>query len=140
MRISARTDYACKALLELTRHWPSKDPLQVHAISEKQDIPMRYLVQILIQLKRLRLVKSARGKEGGYNLALPPNKISLGYVLRQIGGPLLPLADSSAKNGSAFSNIWKDVELAMASILDNITFEEIMEKAEGYERIANYQI
>ena len=53
MRVSAKCDYACKALLELALHWPNKEPVQIHEISEKQDIPIKYLVQILIQLKRI---------------------------------------------------------------------------------------
>ncbi len=95
MRISARCDYACRALLELALHWPNIEPVQTYTISEKQDIPMKYLVQILIQLKRMGLVESARGKHGGYSLAKPPNKISLGEVIREVGGPLLPMANDN---------------------------------------------
>ncbi len=140
MRISARCDYACRALLELTLHWPSKDPLQIHAISKKQDIPMRYLVHILIQLKRVGLVESMRGKQGGYILAKPPHRISLGKVIRETGGPLLPLANSAAKEGSVFATIWKVVEKAMAKVLDKITFEDIGNKAKGMKDAIIYQI
>ncbi|MGB3241335.1 MAG: Rrf2 family transcriptional regulator, partial [Candidatus Omnitrophota bacterium] len=63
MRISARCDYACRALLELSLHWPNEAPVHIQQISENQKIPERYLVQILIQLKRLGLVTSSRGKE-----------------------------------------------------------------------------
>lgn len=140
MRISARCDYACKALLELSLHWPNEDPIQIHAISERQQIPIRYLVQILIQLKRLGFVKSARGKEGGYNLSLPPSQITLGVVMRQMGGPLLPVADTAAKNGSVFKTIWKEVEGAMSKVLDKVTFEDIVNKARGAESAINYQI
>ena len=93
MRVSAKCDYACKALLELALHWPNKEPVQIHEISEKQDIPIKYLVQILIQLKRIGFVDSIRGKEGGYNLAIAPDRITLGKVMREIGGPLLPMAN-----------------------------------------------
>lgn len=140
MRISARCDYACKALLQLALHWPDKEPLQIHTISEKQGIPMRYLVHILIQLKRMGLVTSSRGKEGGYVLAKPPNRISLGEVLRQIGGPLLPVANSATKRGSAFATIWSEVEGAMSKVLDKVTFEDIANKARGMEKAIIYQI
>lgn len=140
MRISARCDYACRALLELALHWPSKETLHIHTISERQNIPMRYLVQILIQLKRMGLVTSIRGKEGGYNLAEPPDKIRLGQVMRQIGGPLLPLAGSAARKGSVFATIWDEVEGAMSKILDRITFEDIAERAKGKEGAIVYQI
>lgn len=140
MRISARCDYACKALLELALHWPNKEPLQIHAISEKQGIPMRYLVQILIQLKQMGLVNSVRGKEGGYNLIQLPSKISIGKVMRQIQGPLLPVANSSKKNGSVFATIWTEVEGAMAKVLDKVTFEDVCNKARGMDRAIIYQI
>ena len=139
MRISARCDYACKALLELSFHWPNKKPLQIHTISKKQDIPMKYLVQILIQLKRIGLVMSRRGKDGGYNLSRPPNKISLGEVIRHIGGPLLPVAVSTRKS-FVFSTIWKEVENAMTKVLDRITFEDISKNARGVGATINYQI
>ncbi len=140
MRVSARLDYACKALLELALHWPNKEPLQIHTISEKQDIPMRYLVNILIQLKRMGLVNSIRGKDGGYNLVKPPNRISLGEVMRQIQGPFLPVADSSKKNGSVFAGIWEEVEGAMAKVLDKVTFEDACNKERGADKVILYQI
>lgn len=140
MRVSARCDYACRALLELTLHWPNKEPLQIHMISEKQDIPLRYLVQILIQLKRLGLVVSTRGKEGGYILAKPPDSISLGQVMRQMGGPLLPIVNSALKRESVFAAIWSEVERAMADVLDKITFEDILNKAKSKDKAIIYQI
>ena len=140
MRISARCDYACRALLELTLHWPNEESLTIHTISEKQRIPMKYLVHILIQLKRVGLVESLRGKQGGYRLAKPPNKISLGEVIREVGGPLLPVANSVAKEESVFATIWREVEGAMAKILDKITFEDISNREQGMKGAIVYQI
>ncbi len=140
MRISARCDYACKALLELALHWPSKDPVQLHTISENQGIPTKYLVHILIQLKRMGLIESIRGKQGGYNLTRNPNEITLGEVIRDTAGPLLPLAKTAAKSESAFAAIWGEVEGAMAKVLDKVTFEDIMNKVRGKERALIYQI
>ena len=140
MRISARCDYACKALLELSLHWPNKRPVQILAISKKQGIPTRYLVQILIQLKRMGLVASIRGKEGGYNLSKSPVRIHLGEVMRQIAGPLLPVATSAAKREFVFAQIWDDVEKAMAKVLDKISFEDIINRARGIKETIIYQI
>jgi len=140
MRVSAKCDYACKALLELSFHWPSVSPLPLQHISEKQNIPTRYLVQILLQLKSDGLVNSARGKEGGYTLAQPPDKVKLGKVIRLMGGPLLPKANSASVSNSAFINIWNDVEKAMAKILDKITFKDICKKVKGGESAILYQI
>ncbi len=122
MRISARCDYACRALLELSLHWPSKDPLQIGEISEKQDIPERYLVQILIQLKRMGLVTSSRGKQGGYILAKVPSEISLGEVIRNIVGPLVPVAESVLTKESVFSSVWSEVEGAIQFFIFEVCF------------------
>jgi len=140
MRISARSDYACRALLELALHWPNKEPLQIHAISKKQDVPLRYLIQILIQLKRFGLVSSIRGKDGGYNLAKAPNKIKLGKVLRHIGGALLPKANSVMNEDSVFLSIWTEVEDAIGGVLDKVTFEDIANKVRGRKRTIMYSI
>lgn len=140
MRISARCDYACRALLELALHWPSKKPLQIHTISVRQNIPMKYLVQILIQLKRTGLVASIRGKAGGYNLKIPPAKIALGKAMRRIGGPLLPVANSTTKNESVFATIWDEAEDAIAKVLDKVTFEDICNKVRETDRTIVYHI
>ena len=140
MRISARCDYACKALLELALHWPNKGSLTIHTISEKQNIPVKYLVHILIQLKRMGLVESLRGKQGGYRLAKPPNRISLGEVIREVGGPLLAVANSAAKEESVFATTWKEMEGAMAKVIDRITFEDIANKEKGMKGAIVYQI
>ena len=140
MRISARCDYACKALLELTLHWPKKEPLHIHTISERQAIPLRYLIQILIQLKKIGFVASIRGKDGGYILTKSPERITLGEVMRKISGSFLPMADSAKKKNSVFVGIWKEAEDAIGVVLDNATFEDIANKIKGRRKTIMYQI
>jgi len=140
MRISAECDYACKALLELALHWPGKEPVKITAIAKKQNIPIKYLEQILIELKNIGMVESIRGKNGGYRLLKEPVKISLGEVMRHLGGPLLPVADSAIKKGSVFATIWQELERTMAGMLDKINFEYIANKAKGIEKAVIYQI
>jgi len=140
MRISAKCDYACRALLELSLHWPQREPLQIQHISKKQGIPVRYLVQILIQLKREGWVASSRGKEGGYTLIVPPVTISLGQVVRSVGGPLLPVANSAKGEKSIFKGVWGEVEGAISGVVDNVTFEDICKKANGLDNVIVYQI
>ncbi|MDP8258125.1 MAG: Rrf2 family transcriptional regulator [Candidatus Aadella gelida] len=140
MRISAKCDYACRALLELSLHWPDKVPVHIKQISKNQEMPERYLVQILIQLKRLGLVTSSRGKEGGYILAKSPENIRLGEVMRAISGDLLPIADSALRNGSVFVGIWKEVEGAMEDILGKVSFADICRKLTQKEKVLMYQI
>ncbi|NQT22756.1 MAG: Rrf2 family transcriptional regulator [Candidatus Omnitrophica bacterium] len=140
MRISAKCDYACRALTALAKEWPNKKPIQIHMISQSQDIPMRYLVHILIQLKGLGLVTSTRGKAGGYALLRAPKKITLAEVMRKVCGPLLPRASSAAKSESVFATIWKELEGAMSKVLENITFDDILKKAKGIDGAINYHI
>src|SRR5262245_55878645 len=75
---SAKTEYACVALLELALHHNDPTPLRLKAISEKHDISHRFLVQILLQLKTAGLVASTRGASGGYHLGRPPERITIG--------------------------------------------------------------
>ncbi|MBU0571507.1 MAG: Rrf2 family transcriptional regulator [Candidatus Omnitrophica bacterium] len=126
--------------MELSVHWPDKDPLQIQQISENQEIPKRYLVQILIQLKGLGLVTSSRGKEGGYNLAKPPEDIRLGEVMRNVGGPFLGIANSALKKESVFVGIWREVEDVMSNVLDKVSFADICGKLKRKEKIITYQI
>lgn len=140
MRISARCDYACRALLEIGRHWPNKSLVQIHTISKKQNIPIKYLVQILIQLKRIGLIESVRGREGGYKLARPPHKIILAEVVRETGGPILPRANSGPAVEPVFGAIWQEIEETITKALDKITFEDILNRAKGREGILSYQI
>jgi len=140
MRISARSDYACRALLELTLRWPTNEPLSISTISKRQKIPMRYLVQILIQLKRLGFVNSIRGKDGGYNLSKAPEEISLAEVMRGVGGSFLPIASSCEDEKSVFAPIWSEVKGAIATVLDRVTFKDIREKVETKKKTIIYQI
>lgn len=96
MRLTTRSEYALLALIHLGRQ-AAGDYLSVPAIASSQDIPPKYLEQILLTLKRARLVQSHRGQRGGYRLARPASKISLAEVVRLFDGPLAP-TDSASKH------------------------------------------
>ena len=81
MKISAKIDYACRALLELSLHWPSQEPLQVDQIAQRQRVPVKFLTQILIHLKQVGYVESVRGKKGGYLLRKLPKEIKLNDIM-----------------------------------------------------------
>ena len=140
MRISAECDYACRALLELSLHWPNTEPLQINAISKKQNIPLRYLVHILIRLKKIGFIKSSRGKAGGYNLTKSPEKINLGEIMRTISGPIVSFPDSAKKDPTVFTTIWEELEKAISKKLKTITFGDIIKKIKLKKSIINYQI
>ena len=86
MKLSVKSDYAMRAVLELARAHPSGAVQRVEDIAGRHGIPPNYLVQILLELKARGLVQSVRGKEGGYRLAKPPAEITFGDVLRGIHG------------------------------------------------------
>lgn len=86
MNLSAKTEYACLAMLELAKEYDSGEPLQLRCIAAEHGIPARFLVQILLQLKGASLVASTRGAAGGYRLARPPQEITLAEVIDVIEG------------------------------------------------------
>lgn len=89
MRLSSRTEYALLALIFLAR-MDGDEFVHGKEIASSQDIPMRFLQQILFSLKQARLVKSVKGKGGGYALAREPSAISIAEVIRLFDGPLAP--------------------------------------------------
>ncbi|RJP75143.1 MAG: Rrf2 family transcriptional regulator [Candidatus Abyssobacteria bacterium SURF_17] len=136
MKISAKGDYACRALLELALNHGSGSPVHVTEIAERQGIPRKYLVQILVMLKGAGLVKSKRGIEGGYLLSRAPSEITLGEVVRIVDGPLLPLKCSDEDTSTTcerkpicgFHPIWEEVRGSISHIVDNLTYEDICKR------------
>src|SRR5947209_9077100 len=84
MRISAKAEYACVAMLELAACYGDPQPLRVKAIADAHGISQRFLVQIMLQLKTAGLVASVRGASGGYQLSRPPDNISLWSIIQAI--------------------------------------------------------
>src|SRR5438046_3206042 len=84
MRISAKAEYACVAMLELAANFRKPQPARIKDIAEAQGVPARFLVQILIQLKTAGLVGSVRGASGGYQLTRSPDKITLADIVNAV--------------------------------------------------------
>lgn len=126
MKISAKIDYACRALLELSLHWPDESPLQIHEIAHRQKIPIKFLVHILIHLKQLDYLKSIRGKKGGYVLTRNPREIKLSEVMKSFGG--LGLTQKEEKRPSSehiMDNIWQQIDKKIFAAVEEINFETI---------------
>jgi len=142
MKISAKADYACRALLELSFHWPSDDPLPIQTIAKRQRIPIKYLVQILMRLREKGYVMSIRGQLGGYRLRSAPRLITLGEVIRDLGEPLAA-ANVDRKNlpeNDVFRSVWEEVDKSVAAIIDDISFEDVAEKSVSGKMVLDYQI
>src|SRR5438309_8622124 len=84
MKISAKAEYACLAILALARPKPDDSPMRIREIAESNGIPPRFLVQILLQLKGAGLVHSTRGASGGYMLGKSPDQISIADIISVI--------------------------------------------------------
>jgi Rrf2 family protein len=134
MKISAKTEYACIAMLELCSTYGSGEPVRIRKIAERHDVPPRFLVQILLQLKGAGLVASTRGAAGGYHLIQPPEDVSLGQVMDVIEG-------SSSGNGKTCSaspdspavkvlvKAWQDVTVVERDLLNRISFADLLNRA-----------
>jgi len=108
MKITARVEYAVLALFELALK-ASGLPVQAREISEAQGIPLRFLEQILIQLKKAGLVRSVRGAAGGYLLGKPASDMSLRDVVEAVEGELT-LLDPRLPPESIVSRVWREIE------------------------------
>jgi len=90
MKISKKTDYALRALFTLVEHY-GRGPIPIRELARRNDIPKRFLEQIMLDLKSQGWVDSTAGKQGGYYLAKPPEKITMGQVVRFFDGILAPI-------------------------------------------------
>jgi Rrf2 family transcriptional regulator, cysteine metabolism repressor len=133
MKISAKAEYACLAVLALARRKPEDPPLRIREISEAHGIPERYLVQILLQLKGSGLVASTRGASGGYRLARPAASISLGEVLTAIDGPEAPAREALKPAARVLAAVWEHVRVAERAVLDQTSIAQLAERTSPRE-------
>jgi len=138
MKISARDEYACAAVLDLALHYDNESPVRVQDIAQRQSIPMKFLFQIMQILKRVDIVRSRRGTEGGFILTRPPSQITVGDVVLAMGGPFIE--PSLENENSHFRSIWADADRAVAGVLNGITFEELVRRARSSKRQLMYHI
>jgi Rrf2 family protein len=130
MKLSIKADYACRAMETLSLHHPNNRPVRIESIAQLGGIPASYLVQILIELKSKGLIKSQRGKAGGYVLAKAPKEITVGDVVRATQGELVELsvlADSASPQ--EIQRVWRRIKFAAEDVADSVTFEDICAEA-----------
>ena len=134
MRISAKTDYALRATIELAA-LDSDDPVKGEAIATAQGIPLRFLENILGDLRNAGIVESRRGVDGGYLLARPADQIALADVVRAVDGPLANVAGTKPNalhyEGSAeqLREVWVGVRAALRSVLEETTIADVAAKS-----------
>jgi Rrf2 family transcriptional regulator, cysteine metabolism repressor len=141
VRISAKGEYAIKAMLDLALCDDGLTLQPIQDIATRQGIPQRYLEQVLLGLKRAGFLHSRRGSAGGYRLAKPPAQITAGALLRAVEGqPGVGAAGRAARGrtgdaGGDLLHLWRAVSDAVDSVVDGTTLEDL--KRQALERRAS---
>ncbi len=144
MKISAKTEYACIALLELAARYDSKEPVRIRKIAERHHVPARFLVQILLQLKGAGIVESVRGAAGGYRLLVPPDNLSLGRVMDVTEGnkddqeEMVSGASPDSPVVKALIDAWRRVYQKEREMLRSISFAQLLEDARRFDTAMYY--
>ncbi len=136
MKLSVKSDYAARAVLGLARQFHTGHALRVEDLAAEQGVPASYLVQILLELKAQGLVRSLRGKEGGYLLARPPAEITLGDVLRAIHGALFDtpaLTDPDCP--PELRKAWQQLRQTVEHAANSISFQQLVDESSGKEKM-----
>ena len=137
MKITFKGDYALKVLLDLSIN--QGKPQSSDEIARRQDIPVKFLEQILLQLKKGGFVKSFRGQKGGYLLSKDPKNITLGQAIRYIEGPVEPIACVDHKGTCSYSSkcvlrdVFRDIGSYIAAKVDSLTFADLKDRQKKKE-------
>jgi Rrf2 family protein len=131
VRVSAKTDYALRAALELAAA-PDERPVKGERIATAQAIPLRFLENILMQLRHAGLVESRRGADGGYRLARPPADVTLADVIRAIDGPLAGVSGARPETldfagvAAPMRDVWIAVRASLRGVLERVTLADVV--------------
>ena len=135
MKLSLKGEYALRALVVLGLSYEVPDVVRIQTISERQNIPKRFLEQILNDLRAAGLLESRRGVSGGYRLKLPPEQITLAEVIRHMDGPLAPVSCVSEncyercscpdEERCGIRSIMKEVRTAIVKVLEGVTVADL---------------
>ena len=131
MRVTARVDYAVRALVQLASD-ASAEPVKAEQLATAQQIPLKFLLEILRQLKQHKLLVSRRGPEGGYTLAKPAAQIAIADVIRAVEGPLATVRDTSPASlayvgpTEPLRTVWIAVRGSLRHVLEDVTLENVL--------------
>ena len=130
MRVSAKVDYALRALAELAVAPPG--PVKAERLADAQGIPLKFLENILTELRRAEIVSSQRGAEGGYRLARAAEEISLADAIRAVEGPIATVRgarpEEVAYTGAAagLRDVWIDLRASMRGVLEETSLADLV--------------
>lgn len=135
MNFTAKEDYGLRAVLDLAVYG-GPAPVQTREIALRQHIPEQFLEQLLAALRRAEVVRSTRGAGGGYGLAAPPERITVGQVLRALSGPLVPPELVSGEASGArdvpevivVRGVWEQIRAALRAVADDTTIQDLLDR------------
>lgn len=131
MRITAKTEYAVKALAQLAIDW--ENPQSSEHIAQQQDIPQKFLEAILAELRRTQFISSQRGHGGGHRLRRDPSTIVIADVLRAINGPLFTVRGECPEDveyghpAESLQRLWIATRVAVRSVLEKTTLADLVD-------------
>ena len=132
MRVSAKVDYALRALAELAA--APTAPVTAEQLATAQEIPLKFLENILLELRRAEIVSSRRGAEGGYRLAKPADEISLADVIRAVEGPIATVRGARPEEAeytgaaAALRDVWIELRTSMRGVLEETSLADLVER------------
>jgi Rrf2 family protein len=133
VKLSKKGRYAVRALFDIA-FYNEGQPTQVKDIAERQSIPPRFLEQIFQDLKRVGIVASKRGPQGGYSLARPAEEVSLGDAVRALEGTIMLVDDGGVDRGAPSRRVtdavFRDVSARVQQCFDEVTIADICQRAE----------
>lgn len=130
MRVSAKADYAIRAAAELASS--DGEPIKGEHLAESQDIPLQFLEQILLELKKAGIVRTRRGAKGGYWLAKPASEVNLAEVIRAVEGPIANVQSAPPEsityrgNAASLQEVWIAVRASLRQVLESVTLDQIV--------------
>jgi Rrf2 family protein len=132
VRISAKSDYAVRAVAQIAADGGIDSPVKAEHVSQEQDIPLNFLLGILRELKQGLLLRSQRGPDGGYLLRRPASEISVADVIRAVDGPLAQIRDVSMNELSyegpaeVLPEVWMAVRSSLRSVLEAVSIADLV--------------
>ncbi len=130
MRVSARSDYAVRALTEIAAR--PGEPVTAEVVSRAQGIPLKFLLGILGDLRKAGVLRSQRGPAGGYVLARPAGEISVADVMRAVDGPLASVQDARPEDvvypgpAASLTKVWVAVRASLRAVLESVTLADLV--------------
>lgn len=130
MRLSKRTEYGVRAIVQLARHWP-RTYIQSRDLAQQESLPNKFLESILLALRRGGFLESKIGREGGYRLARPPREIRVGDIIRRLEGRLTlkegQLGEEMSPGEVAVHLLNERLTSATDDVLDHMTLDQLIE-------------